>query len=324
MCAMSSAGMKYRIHDVVIESSIVLSDLVPETTHAATISFTVERGTPSQSPATQWLHPFSLRDGRPWLEIGRRDSGYIFRFPTLADFVTDTSSGDVRCYPRPDTAPETIQHLLLDQIIPLLLSDNNLVLHASAVVADGTGAVAFLGPTGTGKSTVAASFCAAGARLLADDALQVVRRRTQTLALPSYPGLRLWPDTLRLLNAAESHTRPVAHYTNKQRISSAEDFRFCGSPVPLRRIYVLSSIPNPEAPVLITPLSGHEALMQLVRHAYRIDVEDVQKLATQLQRLRRECLDVTVCRLELPRGLSRLRDVRAAIAADLTRVQEPA
>ncbi len=57
-----------------------------------------------------------------------------------------------------DLTPATLQHLLFDQILPRLIAHaGRLVLHASAVGAS-AGAILFLGGTGQGKSTLAASF----------------------------------------------------------------------------------------------------------------------------------------------------------------------
>ena len=54
----------------------------------------------------------------------------------------------------------------------LLILDGQCVLHASAVEVDGA-AVAFLGRSGIGKSTMATLCCAAGARLVTDDVLRL-------------------------------------------------------------------------------------------------------------------------------------------------------
>ena len=54
----------------------------------------------------------------------------------------------------------------------VLFLRDHIVLHASAVTAD-IGTYAFVGNSGTGKSTVAALLCRDGARLIADDVARI-------------------------------------------------------------------------------------------------------------------------------------------------------
>jgi hypothetical protein len=65
-----------------------------------------------------------------------------------------------------------------------------LVLHASAVEVDGR-ALAIVGAPGAGKSTLAALLCAAGARLVADDALRVDATGNGVVCFPGTRSLRL-------------------------------------------------------------------------------------------------------------------------------------
>ncbi len=78
-------------------------------------------------------------------------------------------------------------------MIPVLLAGNLLaivlglrgaaVLHASAVELNGA-AIAFVGPTGAGKSTAAALLCAAGGAIVGDDAARVEDREGAPLDPP--------------------------------------------------------------------------------------------------------------------------------------------
>jgi hypothetical protein len=67
-----------------------------------------------------------------------------------------------------------LDHLLRDHVVPRRLSlRGERVLHATAVEFDGL-AVAFVGESTAGKSTLAAAGMTAGGRLLADDTLRLV------------------------------------------------------------------------------------------------------------------------------------------------------
>jgi hypothetical protein len=68
----------------------------------------------------------------------------------------------------------------------------NCVLHGSAVELGGR-AVAFVGASGRGKTTVAALCCVAGARLVSDDVLRVEAKDGRGWCFSGSPELRLRP-----------------------------------------------------------------------------------------------------------------------------------
>ncbi|HEX6688741.1 MAG TPA: hypothetical protein VF085_08760 [Solirubrobacterales bacterium] len=77
------------------------------------------------------------------------------------------------------------QRLLIAQALPFAAVLRGLeVLHASAVVAE-PGAVAFLGPSGAGKTSLALALCRRGASFLADDVLAIEAGRE---FLVGHPG----------------------------------------------------------------------------------------------------------------------------------------
>ncbi len=68
-----------------------------------------------------------------------------------------------------------------------------LTLHAGCVKI-GKHAVAFMGPSGTGKSTIAAALHVRGHGLVADDVTVIDNFGPEPAAYPGYPGLHLLPD----------------------------------------------------------------------------------------------------------------------------------
>ena len=122
---------------------------------------------PSGEPIQQW----ELPEGCVWLSMSRVEGGYQLRFPGLATFHVSARAETVRCWPHPGTPGNTVRHLFLDQVMPLVLSlAGRTVLHASAV-STGNGAIAFSGESGRGKSTLAGAFVNHGASLMTDDCL---------------------------------------------------------------------------------------------------------------------------------------------------------
>ena len=157
-----------------------------------------------------WFHDWAFPNGRRWLRIGRAGHLYVVRFAGDTWFFLDPSARTIVAFPLAGIPARTVRHLLLDQVVPMLLGDaEHLVVHASAVVAPG-GAVAFLGPSGSGKSTLAAALARGGCALVTDDCLVVDLERRPAHVIPTYAGLRLWPDALRaLFPDTRGRTAPV-------------------------------------------------------------------------------------------------------------------
>ena len=159
------------------------------------------------APYHEWL----TEDGEIWTLFYRHGDSYRIRFPDLSDFDISTDGNEVRMYPVPDVATATLEHLYQNQIIPLALSQQGkLVLHAAAVDV-GQGAVAFLGVSGQGKSTLASSFALNGVPFLTDDGLVVEFVHDQYMLHSSLPSVRLWQDSLEALLPASTLRATSAH-----------------------------------------------------------------------------------------------------------------
>lgn len=115
------------------------------------------------------------------LEVGRRlycatsrdDGRYVLRCHRTCDFVIDAGLRDVTVHVVSGADPELASVLVTGTLLSFLLElRGHVVLHASAVDVGGV-AVAFVGATGMGKSTMAALMCADGAALVTDDVLRL-------------------------------------------------------------------------------------------------------------------------------------------------------
>ena len=103
--------------------------------------------------------------------ICRVDDGYVLRLPFVADFAVDAALRHVTCHPVATGRTSVIPLIIPGMVVAFILSmSGKCVLHGSAVELDGR-ALAFVGPSGQGKSTMAAILCAAGAGLVTDDVL---------------------------------------------------------------------------------------------------------------------------------------------------------
>ena len=274
----------------------------------------------------RWYRHSRLPGGKIWLRCGKTPDGYVLSFANLADFVIDGAGSHVLCCNAADgVSRETIRHLLIDQVLPLVVNlRGREALHATAV-ATRSGVCAFTGPAGSGKSTLAASFVLAGYPLVCDDCLALSQGRP-TMTFPGYPGLRLWDDSMRALGASARYLKPVAHYTTKSRWQDrSRHADFCSTTRRLARIYLLERARSRKhsGRVLIQELAPGDALIGLVKAAYRLDIADRAMLRRQFQFLAGVAERVAVKRLIVPNEFSALADVRQAVLQDLSDRQRP-
>src|SRR5439155_431430 len=196
-------------------------------------------------------------------------------------------------------AMHRVSGLRLEADIPLPELPRASALHASAAIT-GDGALAFAGKAGWGKSTICASLAHAGGSPLADDCLVIGGRRGRFFAIPSYPGLRLWPDTVKALGRRVHDSELVSDYSEKRRITSRRSDIRRRSPVPLRAIYVLSP-PRRRRVIRIARIEPREAVGRLLAHTHRLDLTDRSRLVAELDALSRLAAMVPVFELTCPR-----------------------
>lgn len=263
--------MKYRAYGLVIESQEPLEELASvelrETEAPTQVSLERFTGAPL---------PVDLDEARPpmpelaWPVIARDAGGYRLNFSEEAEFWVAADGRRIRCFQSIRSNP-SVRHYLLDHVLPRALDlwGYN-PLHATAV-ATPDAVLAFLGPSGTGKSTIAAALVARGCALVSDDCLVLECSASSILAVPSYPGLRLHQEACDVLGFGTG-LRPVAEYSSKQR--AAGGVPLAKESLPLLAVYSLfrtdSSGMNPTE---FKALGPADATMTLAGSAFRMDVE---------------------------------------------------
>ena len=263
------------------------------------------------SVAVEPFHTWTFPDGTLWTAFYRTNDGYLLRFPDLADFQVSADALHVTGFPVPEVSDATVQHLYLNQVLPLALSkQGKLVFHASAVEVAG-GALAFAAESGRGKSTLAASFAVSGFRFLTDDGLVVEPIADGHRILPSHPSIRLWEDSEAALIVPGVRTAPALPFTPKSRFLAGDEIRFCDQPRPLRRVYFLGN--GKVATLEFQRLSAAEALVEWVKHSFLLDVEEKPRLASHFDQVAKLANQPIHYRLDYPRRFEDLAWVRAAI-----------
>ena len=255
----------------------------------------------------KWRHSWRVRGGPFWMRVAATGSGHIVQFPGFGEFAVSPSA--IVCHPRTGIPLETVRHLLLDQLLPALLGSRvRLVLHASAVDI-GARAVGFLGAAGAGKSTLAAALVRGGASLVTDDALVIDCRTNVPRAVPSYPGLRLWPDSQRLVGAWRVRRTQVAHYTRKQRWYGAA-VPYSERPLPLDALYLVA---RGRSRAGIHLMSARQSIMALVRYSMMLDANDQSTVRFGFELASRLVEQIPVRRLVIPPGARALREMCRAL-----------
>jgi hypothetical protein len=268
---------------------------------------------PASIPIASWrrVHKWRETDGASWLRISRAGERYRLSFAAGVEFIVDGSRIDWSA--DADVPVETVRHLLIDQVLPLGLSARGaFVLHAAAVAASG-GAIAFAGPSGRGKSTLAASYASCGGLILTDDCLRLKPEHGKWQVLASYGGVRLWPDAARaLFPVAPLRRALVAHYTEKVRVTLPAPH----DSIALQRLYLVE--PTGAEP-RVRPAAA-SAVVDVIRYVFRLDIHRANDLAEDFASAAQLVQHGLVRRLEVPRSLDALKAVHRAIAADLEAV----
>jgi hypothetical protein len=115
------------------------------------------------------------------------------------------------------------------------------VLHASAAAIRGN-AVAFVGPGGAGKSTIVGALAHSGYPILSDDAAVLEETSEEFCIRPTYPHVRLWPDSASILFGAKDALPklvPSSEWDKRFLDLNQPGFRFQTEPAPLRCIFLL-------------------------------------------------------------------------------------
>ena len=249
------------------------------------------------------------------LMVGKRADSTTLRFPELADFVVSSAGTRVDVVAERGTDFATVRHLLLDQVLPRVLSlRSGSVLHA-AVVATNTNAFCIAGRTGRGKSTLAAACERSGATLWSDDGARLsAATGTSITVVPTYTGLRLLEDSLHQVVGGMEGTERMAQYSAKRRVVRTPIQYGDALPLRLRAIYSLAEpMGAGDSGVVITLLSPSLSTMTVLANSFLLNPADTRLAAAALQQAGRVARLVPVFELRYPRDYERLADVADAL-----------
>jgi hypothetical protein len=206
-----------------------------------------------------------LRGSRQYYAATAVDEGFRLRFFGSCDVDLDGSLTRATVHPMPGADLDLLSVLVSGTLLAFVLTmRGETVLHASAVQV-GDAALAFVGASGMGKSTMATLLCADGARLVTDDVLRLdTTSSPPTCALGATElRLRKGADHLSELFTIQLGTAPGLRTTGDARQALAAQ-PATTEDLPLAALVVPMPDHSPERRTIeITQLSPTEAMVLL-------------------------------------------------------------
>ena len=279
-------------------------------------------------------------DGHPALRIwySAQNNGLRLAFSDGTQFWFDRSRRHLwAAWPKNLSLDSTLSYLL-GPVMGLLLRLRGVTcLHASAVALNDCG-VLFVGSAGAGKSTTAAAFAKMGYAIIADDIVALstaapveVRSSAVTrgssasgpqkssafYALPAYPYLSLWPDSVKMLYGSEATLPVISPDWDKCRLSlGTAGTRFESRSLPVGAIYLIAARGLDPAPH-IRPARGQTSLVSLLANTYANNLLDRTMRAAEFAVLDRLVASVPIRVLTPHQDPARIAQLCEGVRQDL-------
>lgn len=257
-----------------------------------------DRPVPPVRPGTERLAEVLRPDGSIFYTLGRSATATVLRYPGLCDFVGDRTLSEITVHLEPGADDGLLPVLVSGTLLAVhLMLRHAHVLHASAVHVDGR-ALAFVGSSGMGKSTVSAALCEVGCDLVSDDLLRVDLVDDGHIVHPGGTENRLRPSARVLAEAAG----PAAVRETADGRLALRSRVWAAGPLPLAACVV----PRPDraaAAVSVRRLRPSIALLSLSRYPRVLGWSDAETTASAFQALADLVERVPVFEATIPWGL---------------------
>lgn len=257
--------------------------------------------------------------GRPddWFERRRRADGADFlHFPNLFEFMVSPDGRSIAFAQLEQSTAWSFETYLLGHVLSYALVKQRLEpLHATTVVID-SAAVAFLGSSGQGKSTLAAAFVAAGHQVLTDDLLVIREVDGALCGLPGPPRLKLFPAAAERFLPKQAASTRMNPETAKLIIPLARG-QVTVAPTPIHTFVALEGCEEGPSRIHLSALSGRESVLQLLRSSFNTRLVTPERLRRQLLVARDWAARIGVRRIEYPWVMADIERVRDTIVADV-------
>lgn len=222
------------------------------------------------------------------------------------EILVDADSSSMWCAASPVSDDVNVQMLVLGHPMAPLLSERGAVcIHAAAVATEG-GAIAFVAPSGGGKSTLAAACVERGHELVSDDLLPLYPEDGAVSAGWAAPLLRLWLGDGRGRRCRLPRKGAVLGHPGKVVVScEPRDHGRRRGRIPLVGMFLLGESED-ERWRFGEPLTARERFVALRQHLMGPEPATDRQQSAAFHRLAEVANRVWVRPLALPAGLSEL------------------
>lgn len=236
-------------------------------------------------------------------------------------FVVDQTGQRVWGTFEPPLTPQDLATYFLGPVMGFLLRQRHVTcLHASAVEFYGQ-AVAFSGDAGFGKSTTAAALALRGIPVLSEDIAPLEDAEGKFHAMPGYPRVCLWPDSVeKLLGSTEALPALTPMWDKRYLPLDGVRGKFAGKKLPLGLVYLFAARSAEDSAPRIEEMRPRIALLDLVQNTYMNWLLDRERRAAEFDVLARLVKQVPVRRIVAhkdPKKISALCDLIMRDAQDI-------
>lgn len=314
---------QYQLGAAQVVSEMVLSGLAKGEA-SGDVVISVRRGQPI-GLGSSWLdHPEGAELTPDWARVRyrRSTSGDWYRVSYdyrghIADFGIRADGREIIVHAGDGEADAEVANLIEG---PILARATRLAgrpcLHATALALDGR-AIALMGPSGVGKSSLAWALIQQGCGLVSDDMVGITQGADGPMTHPGRTCLRMWPDSVARLGVGEGLAAVLFPTTTELAKIGVRDPGRGGvcNPLPLHAVYRLSPRRADLYHPVIEDLPPGERLAELAANLHGMIAPARAQRQNELALLARVAAGTPIRSLTLPDDLGLL----AGTAQDLKR-----
>lgn len=256
-------------------------------------------------------------EGKYRLSLWAEGDGWMFGSSLGTEFHLESNGREISCHPGPGGWNADVENIFVRLVLPRIAHQRGRLIAHAATIDTGSGAVLIFGPTGTGKSTLAAGLNRIlGWTVLSDDT-SILSINNEIRVFPAERGFCLRQDS----------TQALGHSEQRQRLAAAGMKYLCEpesegprGPRLVRAIYFLGgkrmgeAAPSSVSATLVRPM---EAVALMCRQFVRFNPADTAKEHREFEGQVRLAASVPCSMLIYPRQFEALPKVAGLLAGQL-------